>query len=66
MKHSNMCEAHAAMSNADSIRALSDEKLMSLLAFVFCSGMAAEERGDDFDHSFKWNMAYLKADRNPN
>lgn len=46
--------------NADRVRGMSDKKLMNFLISVFCEGMAAENRGDDFDHSFAWTLDWLR------
>ena len=46
--------------NADRLRAMSDEELLKFIAAVFCSGMGAENRGDDFAHSFVWTLDQLR------
>lgn len=46
--------------NADRIRGMSDVELLQFIAAVFCSGMVAEERGNDFNHSFVWTLDWLR------
>ena len=46
--------------NADRIRGMNDVELLQFIVEVFCSGMAAENRGDDFDHSFAWPLDWLR------
>lgn len=48
------------ITNADRIRSMSDVELLQFIAAVFCSGMVAEERGNDFNHSFVWTLDWLR------
>lgn len=45
---------------ADRLRLMNDKELTDFLTSVFCAGMQAEERGDDFLHSFPWTLDRLR------
>ena len=45
--------------NSEYLHGMSDEELTIFLASVFCAGMAAGEKGDDFYHSFSWTLDWF-------
>lgn len=45
---------------ADRIRSMTDKEIVEFLSSVFCAGMVAQERGDDFQHSFPWTLDWLR------
>ncbi|MEA5041565.1 MAG: hypothetical protein VB053_03375 [Oscillibacter ruminantium] len=47
-------------SQGDCIRMMTDDQLATFLSGVFCAGMSAQERGDDFHHAFPWTLDKLR------